>query len=134
MSQTNVEAVRRAQEAFNRRDVGDFLADVDPAVEWDWSRAMGPDREIIRGREQVAGFILSWWDAFDEAVVVEDELIDAGEHVVVAFHGRQRGRGSGAEVQGPGSVLVWTFRDGQAINVTLYQTRAEALEAVGLSG
>jgi ketosteroid isomerase-like protein len=133
MSQDNVEIVRRAQEAFNRRDVGDFLADVDPAVEWDWSRAVGPDREIIRGREQVAGFIRSWWDAFDESVVVEDEIIDAGEHVVVAFHGRQRGRGSGAEVQGPGSVLVWTFRDGQAINVTLYQTRNEALASVGLA-
>jgi ketosteroid isomerase-like protein len=133
MSQDNVEIVRRAQEAFNRRDVGDFLADVDPAVEWDWSRAVGPDREIIRGREQVAGFIRSWWDAFDESVVVEDEIIDAGEHVVVAFHGRQRGRGSGAEVQGPGSVLVWTFRDGQAINVTLYQTRNDALASVGLA-
>jgi ketosteroid isomerase-like protein len=134
MSQANVEVVRRAQEAFNRRDLDAFLADADPDVVWDWSRAVGPEQGTRRGREEVARFINSWWDAFDESLVVFDEVIDAGDHVVVAFHGRQRGRTSGAEVRGPGSVLVWTFRDGKAIEVTLYQTREEALEAVGQSG
>jgi ketosteroid isomerase-like protein len=133
MSQENVEIVRRAHEAFNRRDVDAFLEDTDPNVVFDWSRAIGPQREILRGRDEVVRFIRSWWDAFDESVVVLDELIDAGDQVVFVFHGRQRGRASGAEVEGRGSVLVWTFRGGKVVEATLYQTREEALEAVGLS-
>jgi ketosteroid isomerase-like protein len=133
MSQENVNLVRRAHQAFNRRDVDAFLVDADPNVVWDWSRAIGPDREIFRGRDDVVRFICSWWDAFDESVVVVDELIDAGDQVVLVFHGRQRGRASGAEVEGPGSVVVWTFRGGKVVKATLYQTRDQALEAVGLS-
>jgi ketosteroid isomerase-like protein len=133
MSRDNMEIVLKAQEAFNRRDVDGLLEYADPDVVWDWSRAVGPDREIFQGRDEVARFIRSWWDAFDESIVVFDEVIDAGDQVVIAFHGRQRGRGSGAQVEGPGSVLLWTFRDGTATKVTLYQTRDEALEAVGLS-
>ena len=133
MSQENLDVVRRAHEAFNRRDVDAFLDDADPNLVWDWSRAIGPDREIFRGRDEVVRFIRSWWEAFDESVVVVDELIDAGDQVVFVFHGRQRGRGSGAEIEGRGSLLVWTFWGGKIVKGTLYQTRAEALEAVGLS-
>ena len=67
MSQANVEIVRRAKEAFNRRDLDSFLADADPDVVWDWSRAVGPEQGTRRGREEVARFIDSWWDAFDES-------------------------------------------------------------------
>jgi ketosteroid isomerase-like protein len=133
MSEQNLDVVRRAHQAFNRRDVDAFLEDADPNLVWDWSRAVGPDREILRGRDGVVRFIRSWWDAFDESVVVVDELIDVEDHVVLVFHGRQRGRASGAEVEGPGSVLVWTFQGGKAVRMTLYQTRAEALAAVGRS-
>ena len=126
-----MDLVERAFDALNRRDVEGFLAYTDPDVVTDWSRAKGPERGTFRGREEVAVFLRSWWDAFDESVIVVDELIDAGEHVVAAFHGRQRGRGSGAVVEGRGSVLVWTFRDGRVVSATLYQGRAEALGAVG---
>jgi ketosteroid isomerase-like protein len=131
MSEANLEIVRRVFDALNRRDLEGFLADTDPDVVTDWSRAKGPERGTFRGREQVAGFLRSWWDAFDESVIVVDELIDVGEQVVSAFHGRQRGRGSGAVVEGPGSLLVWRFRDGVVVSATLYQQRAEALGAVG---
>jgi hypothetical protein len=80
----------------------------------------------------VRGFLESWWGAFDQAVIEVDEIIDAGEAVVVVFHARVRGRESGAEADGPGAVQVWAVRDGLASSLTLYQGRAEALEAVGL--
>jgi ketosteroid isomerase-like protein len=131
MSEANLELVRRAFDALNRRDLEGFLADTHPDVVTDWSRAKGPERGTFRGREQVTRFLRSWWDAFDESVIVVDELIDAGDQVVSAFHGRQRGRGSGAVVEGPGSLLVWSFRDGVVVSATLYQQRAEALGAVG---
>ena len=133
MSQENVEIVRRAFGALNRRDVEAFLESTDPNVIQDWSRAVGPQRGIYHGRDEVVRFLRSWWDAFDESVIVVDELIDAGDQVVAVFHGRQRGRTSGAIVEGRGSVLVWNLRDGKVVSSTLYQRREDALEAVGLS-
>ena len=132
MSEENVEIVRKALAAIDRRDVDAFLADVDPDVVTDWSRAIGPERSVFRGSGELVRFIRSWWSAFEESVVVLDEVIDAGEHVVVAFHGRQRGRGSGAVVEGRGSVLVFGLREGSVISATLYQGRQEALAALGI--
>jgi len=43
-----------------------------------------------------------------------------------------RGRGSGVEVEATGA-QVWTIRDGKFQRAKLYQSKAEALEAVGLS-
>jgi ketosteroid isomerase-like protein len=133
MSQENVDRVRRAYEAFNRRDVDGFLTDTHPDLVTDWSRAVGPERGVFRGRDEVVRFVRSWLEAFEESVIVVDELIDAGEQVLAVFHGRLRGRGSGAAVEGRGSVLVWSFRDGVVTSATLYQTRDEALAAVGLT-
>jgi len=130
MSQANVEAVERAFDAFNRGDIEGFLDITAEDVVQDWSRAIGPDGGVYRGREEVERFLRSWLDAFEESTVIVDELIDAGDRVVCAFHGRQRGRGSGAVVEGRGSVLVWTFRDGMVASVTLYQHRAEALASI----
>ena len=132
MSEENVEIVRKALAAIDRRDVDAFLTDVDPDVVTDWSRAIGPERSVFRGSGELVRFIRSWWSAFEESVVVLDEVIDAGEHVVVAFHGRQRGRGSGAIVEGRGSVLVFGLREGSVITATLYQGRQEALAALGI--
>ena len=131
MSQGNVQLVERAVEALNRRDVEAFLQNAEPEVVQDWSRAMGPQQGIYRGEDEVARFLQSWWDAFDESVIIVDELIDAGDQVVTAFHGRQRGRSSGIEVEGPGAVLLWSLNDGKIVAATLYQERDDALEAVG---
>jgi ketosteroid isomerase-like protein len=90
MSQENVKLVQRAFEALNRRDIEGFLEATHPDVVQDWSRAVGPQRGIYQGRDEVVGFLRSWWDAFDESIIVVDELIDAGDQVVAAFHGRQR--------------------------------------------
>jgi len=132
MSQENVAVVRQALDALNGRDVDAFVARLDPDALADWSRAIGPERGVFRGHDEVVRFLHSWWGAFEESVFVVDEVIDAGDHVVTAFHGHQRGRGSGALVEGRGSVLVWSLRDATVVSATLYQTRHEALEAVGM--
>jgi hypothetical protein len=44
-----------------------------------------------------------------------------------------RGRASGVEVEALGAA-VWTLRDGTVTGLTLYQTRNEALRAVGSGG
>jgi ketosteroid isomerase-like protein len=134
MSQENVDLIQQAVEAINRRNVDQFLDLAERDVVQDWSRAVGPQSGVYRGRAEVAQFLHSWWDAFDESVIVVDELVDAGDQVVTVFHGRQRGRASGVEIEGRGAVLVWRVRDGKILSATLYQQRDEALEAAGLSG
>lgn len=120
-------------EAFGRRDVETLFGFIDPSMVLDWSRSVGPSPAIYRGREGMLKFLRSWWEAFEMSAFEVDEVIDAGEQVVVLGHGEVKGRDSGVELSGAGAALVWSFRDGAATSCTLYQGRAEALAAAGLS-
>jgi ketosteroid isomerase-like protein len=59
------------------------------------------------------------------------ELIDAGEDVVVIVHETARARGTEMLIERD-LVNVVTLRAGRAIRLRAYQTKQEALEAVGL--
>jgi hypothetical protein len=82
-----------------------------------------PALRLLRGSRGPA-------EAFD-TVQLGAEYIDAGEHVVISFTNRFRGR-DGIEVQARGAVLC-AIRDGLIVRVCLYQEVQEALEAAGLS-
>jgi ketosteroid isomerase-like protein len=127
MSQENVERVRRGFEAAARRDLDEVLGTLDPDVVYK------PAQEAaVRGRDAVRA---SWerWDAeWDEAQMISEEIIDAGDQVVQAILFRGRGRGSGIEVEGR-FFQVYTFKDGKTVRWEEFSDRAEALEAAGLS-
>jgi len=136
MSQENVERVRRGYEAFNRGDLADAAKDFDPNIEWriPFQLPDSPPDETYRGPEGVLHFWETWRSAFDEFRLELEEIIDAGDRIIVfaAVHGR--GAGSGAEVQTPSFPQVWTFgEDGRPVRVEMYQSRGEALDAVGLT-
>jgi ketosteroid isomerase-like protein len=131
MSQENVEIVRRAMDAFNRSDLDGAMRDTDAEVELDWSRSRGLQAGIYRGQEASRGFWASWLEMFDRVVVIPEEFIECGEHVVVPNTAHLQGR-DGVEVEAK-SVSVVTLRNGRIVEWRLYQERAEALEAVGLS-
>jgi len=131
MSQENVEIVRRAMDAFNRHDLDGAMRDTDPEVEVDWSRSIGVEAGIYRGREAARGFWRTWFDMFERVVVSPDEFIECDEHVVVPNTAHLWGR-DGVKVEAH-SVSVVTLRNGRILEWRLYQKRAEALEAVGLS-
>lgn len=62
-----------------------------------------------------------------------EEIIDLDDaRVLVVSHVRMRGRASGVAVDATG-VQLWTIKDGEATSVKLYQSKSDALEAVGLS-
>ncbi len=62
-----------------------------------------------------------------------EEIIDLDDaRVLVVNHVRMRGRASGVAVDATG-VQLWTIKDGEATSVKLYQSKSDALEAVGLS-
>ena len=62
-----------------------------------------------------------------------EEIIEVDESRVIAVnHVRMRGRGSGIEVDAVGAQL-WTISEGKGRSIKLYQSKADALEAAGLS-
>jgi ketosteroid isomerase-like protein len=61
-----------------------------------------------------------------------DELIDAGDAVIVVVRQIARGRESGAEVSNR-VVMVYGFREGKVTSGDAYRTKGEALEAAGLT-
>lgn len=61
-----------------------------------------------------------------------EEIVDAGDQVMVLASVRGRGGQSGLEVESPSFGWVWTKRGGKAVRVDVYPNRAEALQAVGL--
>ena len=130
MTQENVEVVRRAIDAFNERDLDAALRDLDPEVEVDWSRSRGVEAGVYRGYDACRSFWSTFIDTFDRFTIAADEFIDSGDHVVVPNRGHAWGR-DGIEVAARSVALV-TLRDGRIVGWTLYQEKAEALEAAGL--
>jgi ketosteroid isomerase-like protein len=131
MSQVNVEMSRRSVEAFNRGDLDGWLADSDPEIVW-YCLADEPDPGPFRGYRGILALAARWTDLLSDLRLEVKEYIDAGEYVIMSgrFHGHTAD--SDAEVVND-EVLVNKFRDGKVVEVREYRTRAEALEAAGLS-
>jgi ketosteroid isomerase-like protein len=128
MSQENVEVVRRAI-AYEYYGVGDRAeagAIFDPQV------VLNPiDEAASSGFDAMRADMERWASAFDELKVTVEEIIDAGDQVVVVAHHQGRGRASGVEVD-TRFYEVYTLREGKVSRVDEYTERAEALEAAGL--
>jgi ketosteroid isomerase-like protein len=131
MSRENVEMVRRVVDSINRGRLA--MEDVADDFEMDWSNSIGPLSGVYRGREQLNAVFESFRDAWERVQWEIQEVIDLeGERVLIVNRLRMRGRTSRVEVEATG-VQVWTICDGKLAGVKLYQSKAEALEALGLS-
>jgi ketosteroid isomerase-like protein len=131
MSQENVEFVRNFYAMINRGDAEAWHV-LPPRFVIDLSRRL-IDPVVLRGPDDMRAFyrdLDAHW-AGGASLEVE-ELIDAGDQVLVLIRFGGRGKMSGAEVE----ALVWnlwTFRDGQPVRWTYFgEDRAQALEAAGL--
>ena len=131
MSEENIEVVRRFLDAFNRRDVAAALALWSPDAEVDWSRSKGPLKGVFRGHQGVESFWKEFWSAFETVEIEIHELMPVGRCVVVPNTAHMRGR-EGIEVVA-NSTFVFTVENGLQTRVEMFQERAEALDAVGLS-
>lgn len=130
VSQENVEIVRAAIDAFNRRDMDAWEALSPPEVEVNWSASRGLEAATYRGREETGHFIRSF-ETFESVVIEPDRFIESGNSVVVPNTTRFQGR-DGIETLAR-SAVVYELRGGLIARVVLYQDPAEALEATGLS-
>ena len=133
MSQENVEVVRRVFEAFSRDGLDAAFEHLHPDFEYDLSAAIGPYAGIYSGREAVRGMFEDFFAAWEYMHVEPEELVEVGEdRVLTLLQARARGKGSGIEIEAR-STAIWTVRDGQVVRGAVYNDRAEALKATGLS-
>jgi ketosteroid isomerase-like protein len=132
MSEENVELVRRLLDVYNERSFDENMELIDPEIVWDLSRVELPDGASYTGRSELRSFAEAWEEGFESEHVTAEEIVDAGDRVVVSIRHRGRGKISGIEVAQT-FAMVWTLRDGRAVRMDMYPTRDEAVEAVGLS-
>jgi ketosteroid isomerase-like protein len=131
MSGEKVELVHRVTDLFNERDLEAALEFLTDDFVMDWSNSIGPLRGIYDGREGLRRL----WETFTEAwESIRWEPLEVSEldddHLLVINSVHMRGKGSGVDVEASGAQL-WTFRDGIPASIKLYQSKAEALAAVG---
>jgi uncharacterized protein len=133
MSQENVEIVRATYLALNRRDLDAFLDEyLTDDIDFRAAEGAPDDHGPIQGKDALRAFAQDWFDTFDDFRVEPVELIDAGEDVVAVVRVSGRAKLSGVETELTYAEL-WTLRDGKIARGRQYFTRAEALEAAGLS-
>ena len=130
MSQENVEIVKAAYDAYNRQDWDVFFKDQAPGFELDFSRAVGPWRGVF-GLDQARPLVGEFHETWESVRLEPREFIEAGDLVVVPGTQHVKGR-DGIEVAARGA-FVWTIRNGAIERVSLYQSRQDALEDLGLS-
>ena len=131
MSEENVTVVRRMYDAFHRGDAENALDHFAPDVLVDAS-SVRPDTGVGKGRDHIAAVVSSWmapWDDWHDEI---EEMRDLGDSVLVVSLQRGKGKGSGIEVEARYG-LVYGVRGQQITSMRMYGSRAEALEAAGLS-
>jgi SnoaL-like domain len=135
MSQQNVERVRQGYEAFARGDI-DWLVEELMDEEVDWYPALFPLLGLgaVHGKEALERFFkIEIGEGLAEFAAVPGSIEDLGQSFLVQTHYKGTGRASGAPVildmyslSGCATARFSSFHD--------FNTRAEALEAVGLGG
>ncbi len=123
MAERNSDLVLAIAEAVRRRDLDTLMALLDDRVEHQDARRS----TALRGREELKQHFLELWRESPEASFGVDEIRDAGDWVVArqTWHGLAQGR-----------LTTWVARrfvSGRVRQIEVYTTRAEALEAAGLS-
>ena len=131
MSQENVELVQSVLAAWNRADYAAALEHVAPEIKTE--SHLGDDLDGTH--EGIAGlqiYLADYWSSFTGFHVEIDECIAGGTEVAFLAHLYGRGRASGVEVERRNWQVV-TVRGGKFVSYRLFRTKAEALEAAGLS-
>ena len=129
MSQENVEIVQRG--------LGHYFATGEPPWEvfdeeievYDHDT---PDQGVYRGHAGCRRWLEDWGAAWADWSIEPEQVIDAGDWVVVFIRMRTRGRGSGVEVERK-DAHVYKLGDGKVVRLDYYNDREQALKAVGLA-
>jgi ketosteroid isomerase-like protein len=126
----NSDIVRKAFDAFSRRDAAALIALSDPDIVFrpPTGRLAGRD-EPYRGHEGLRAYLADVGRVWQELRSEPDEYVELGDRVLCT--GRVYAWGVGRVVDAPAGWL-WRLRDGRLIEGTVYETRRAAYEAAGV--
>ncbi len=97
MSQENVEAARRAIDAWNRRDLDGWLADLPPDFEWSPASPAAVERSVFKGHAEIRKAFFLIFETWDEFRFEESEIRDLGTSVL--WLGRVHAKGKISQVE-----------------------------------
>jgi ketosteroid isomerase-like protein len=130
MSEENVELVRQIYKAADNGDIDAVVLYFHPEIEF---HAYPRSREgLYHGKQAVREYIENVWEHFERVRIEVDELLDAGDQVVVVTTQHPVPKRGQKEMTAH-LAEVYTVRDGLLAERRPYSTRNEALEAAGLS-
>ena len=129
MSEENVALVLRGLDAINTGDTDAMVQAADPEIRFVPRRA--PVMGAYVGHDGMREFISDNQENLEVFRVTPDEVIDAGDRVVIIGTLLVRGRGSGIEMSFP-TATVTTVRNGRIVHFEEFVERDRAIAAAGL--
>ena len=129
MSREDVELVRAAFDAYEHEGLEGILRFYDTEVEWT-PTAEFVESSTYRGHDGVRRYFDTVAGEFDDFRLELEEVLDAGDQVVVVSRLSGQGKSSGVPVELK-LMTVSSLRNGKVIRNRNYPTRSEALEAAG---
>ena len=133
MSEKSVEIVRRAIEAFNRRDISALVAATTDDFEWITLTGGTIDSAVYRGAAGIAAYFRDTATVWESMRIEPKEFRDLSAKtmlVVSVLHAR--GMGSGVEVEAD-LYGLFRVREHKLAAFRSFGTEHEALEAAALS-
>ena len=133
MSEETVELVRRAVDAWNRRDPDLWRSYATADIEWTPAGPAAVEGTVYRGYDEVVAGLESVWQTWDEVFFEEAEVRDLEEAAL--WLGRLKLRGATSRVELDQEFAVrFVLRDGKLATIQAFLSQRDALAAVGLSG
>lgn len=128
MSEENVERARGFYRHFNEFGEPPW-EQIAPDADFDASAIVGFG--VLRGRDAVRSALRDYAAAWEDWTMTPEEILDAGDRVLVTVRDGGRLRGTGDEFFNLFFHLL-TFKSGKVVHWKTFIDRGKALEAAGL--
>jgi ketosteroid isomerase-like protein len=128
VSEANVELTRRAFEALAEGGIEAMLPFVDEGFEMTTPSELAAEPDTYRGHEGVRRWFDSFYEAMDQVRIEPQEIVEAGDQVVMRFRMVARGRTTGLELVQEAAGLC-TIADDRVTRLEFFVTFDEALSA-----
>lgn len=131
MSQSDIEALRQAYEAFNRRDLDALRTFFDPDAHWVPAPSVWGAGKTYHGHEGLAELLRDMDVDWGEFRSQPEEFREVGDLILVLGSVHARPADADRAIDSP-TAWIWEMRDGKAFLLQAYNDPAAALDALGL--